>query len=240
MNEQEWLACEDPDTAFKLTDSQTSSRKWRLFAVACCYRVRSQFGDFGWDLVELAEELIEGHVSAYEVARQLEFTAITDVWLDGTHAGFDAARCEGWNQLSDSEGRPAAPPPTITDHYSGWDAERTAKSCASLVIDWSLAIDGGGTEEPAYIAERMAQLALLRDIFGNPFRPVSLDSAWLTSDVLALARGIYDERAFDRMPILADALQDAGCDNDAILTHCRGSEPHVRGCWVVDLLLGKA
>lgn len=78
------------------------------------------------------------------------------------------------------------------------------------------------------------------DIFGNPFRPISLDPAWLTSDVLALARGIYDERAFDRMPILADALQDAGCDNEDVLLHCRdANQVHVRGCWVVDLVLGK-
>ena len=68
---------------------------------------------------------------------------------------------------------------------------------------------------------------------------MALDPAWLTSDAVALARGIYDERAFDRMPILADALQDAGCVNDEVLTHCRGEVVHVRGCWVVDLLLGK-
>jgi hypothetical protein len=88
---------------------------------------------------------------------------------------------------------------------------------------------------------RREQAALLRDIFGNPFRPVTLNPAWLTSDVLALARGIYDDRAFDRMPILADALQDAGCDNDDVLTHCRDAAlAHVRGCWVVDLVLGKS
>jgi hypothetical protein len=82
---------------------------------------------------------------------------------------------------------------------------------------------------------------LLREIIGNPFRPVTLDPAWLTSTVVALARGIYDERAFDRMPILADALQDAGCDSDDLLTHCRDPhQDHVRGCWVVDLVLGKA
>jgi hypothetical protein len=79
----------------------------------------------------------------------------------------------------------------------------------------------------------------LRDIFGNPFRPVTVDPAWLTSDVLLLARGMYEDRAFDRMPILADALQDAGCDSDDVLNHCRGPGPHVRGCWVVDLVLGK-
>jgi hypothetical protein len=81
----------------------------------------------------------------------------------------------------------------------------------------------------------------LHDIFGNPFRPVTLDPSWLTSDVVALARGIYDERAFDRMPILADALQDAGCDSEDVLNHCRDEKgTHVRGCWVVDLLLGKS
>ncbi|MBN9122373.1 MAG: hypothetical protein J0I06_25070 [Planctomycetes bacterium] len=78
----------------------------------------------------------------------------------------------------------------------------------------------------------------MREVFGNPFRPVDV-SPWLTSDVVALARGIYDERAFDRMPILADALQDAGCDNVNVLDHCRGPGEHVRGCWVIDLLLGK-
>ena len=78
----------------------------------------------------------------------------------------------------------------------------------------------------------------IRDIFGNPFCPAALDRVWLTTDVIALARGIYAERAFDRMPILADALQDAGCDNAEVLDHCRGPGPHVRGCWVVDLLLG--
>jgi hypothetical protein len=66
------------------------------------------------------------------------------------------------------------------------------------------------------------------------------EPAWRSPDVVALAKGIYEERAFDRLPILADALQDAGCDCDDILDHCRGSVPHVRGCWVVDLILGKS
>ena len=82
--------------------------------------------------------------------------------------------------------------------------------------------------------------SLIRDVFGNPFRPVTVDPRWLTSDVLALARSLYDERAFDRMPILADALQDAGCTDEKVLAHCRGEGPHCRGCWVVDLLLGKS
>jgi hypothetical protein len=88
--------------------------------------------------------------------------------------------------------------------------------------------------------DHMPALAnMVREVLGNPFRPVTIDPRWLTASVLDLARAIYDERAFERMPILADALMDAGCDNEEILNHCRGDGPHVRGCWVVDLLLGK-
>jgi hypothetical protein len=81
---------------------------------------------------------------------------------------------------------------------------------------------------------------LFRCIFGNPYRPVSVDPTWLTLDVVTLAEGIYQERAFDRLPILADALQDAGCDNTDILSHCHSEGPHVRGCWPVDLIFGKS
>ena len=79
----------------------------------------------------------------------------------------------------------------------------------------------------------------LYDIFGNPGRPMSIDVTWLTSTVVYLAQSIYNDRAFDRMPILADALEDAGCTNASILEHCRSAGQHVRGCWVVDLVLGK-
>jgi hypothetical protein len=95
--------------------------------------------------------------------------------------------------------------------------------------------------EYAWEVEGWSLIPPLRDIVGNPFRSVTFNPAWRTSDVLALAGGIYDELAFDRMPILADALQDAGCDSEAILSHCRDvQQTHVRGCWVVDLVLGKS
>ncbi|MBP3956655.1 hypothetical protein J8F10_15380 [Gemmata sp. G18] len=82
--------------------------------------------------------------------------------------------------------------------------------------------------------------ALLRDIFGNPFRPVKVNKRWHTGTAVSLARGMYESRDFSAMPILADALQDAGCDNDDILTHCRDpKQVHVRGCWAVDLVLDK-
>src|SRR5262249_12032196 len=91
--------------------------------------------------------------------------------------------------------------------------------------------------------ERRYQAVMLRCIFGNPFRSVSINRAWLAwndGTVLKIAQAIYDEGASERLPILADALEDAGCDNADILAHCRGEGPHVRGCWVVDLLLGKS
>jgi hypothetical protein len=91
----------------------------------------------------------------------------------------------------------------------------------------------------AWADERQAQAALVREVFGNPFRPVSLDPAWRTPAVLQLAQALYDDRAFDQLPILADALEEAGCSSREVLDHCRSPGPHVRGCWVVDLVLGK-
>ena len=89
-------------------------------------------------------------------------------------------------------------------------------------------------------AEAVAICELLRDIFGNPFRPVAFDPAWQNSTAVGLAASMYESRDFSAMPILADALEDAGCDHPDILAHGRGSGPHVRGCWVVDLVLGKS
>jgi hypothetical protein len=89
-------------------------------------------------------------------------------------------------------------------------------------------------------ARQLGNPNLLHEFFGNPFRPVTVNPVWLTGNVVSIAQGIYDDRAFDRMPILADGLEDAGCDNADILNHCRQPGEHVRGCWVVDLVLGKA
>ncbi|WP_439625550.1 hypothetical protein [Gemmata sp.] len=81
---------------------------------------------------------------------------------------------------------------------------------------------------------------LLHDVLGPlPFRSVASSPEWRTSTAVALAQGMYESRDFGAMPILADALQDAGCDSDDVLNHCRGPGPHVRGCWVVDLVLDK-
>ena len=84
------------------------------------------------------------------------------------------------------------------------------------------------------------QAAIFRDVVGNPLQLVHFDARWRTADTLGLARGIYEDRAFARLPLLGDALMDAGCDDERLLVHCRAKGPHARGCWAVDLVLGLA
>jgi hypothetical protein len=86
----------------------------------------------------------------------------------------------------------------------------------------------------------VAYSQIIRDISGNPFRPVAFAPDWQTSTVIAIALQMYDTRDFAAMPILADALQDAGCEEAAVLDHCRGPGSHVRGCWVVDHVLARS
>ena len=98
-------------------------------------------------------------------------------------------------------------------------------------------------EAPIWIGDRTGattrQCEILRELFGNPFRRPAMDIRWFTSDVVGVARGIYADRAFELMPILADALMDAGCEDQRLIGHCRGNVTHVRGCWLLDLVQKK-
>src|SRR5262249_35659739 len=99
--------------------------------------------------------------------------------------------------------------------------------------------------DPAWSAVAIGSglvIELCDELFGNPFRPVHVNPSWLAWNggmVSSMAKAVYEEQRFDELPIMADALEDAGCDNADILAHCRGGSEHARGCWVVDLLLGK-
>ena len=126
---------------------------------------------------------------------------------------------------------PAPPPPRDALPRPAW---RTVEEL--LEAFWRGRVYPGWFSDVA----NETRVVLLRDIFGNPFRPVPFDSLWRTSDAAELARQMYENRDFTGMPVLADALQEAGCGNDDILNHCSGAGQHVRGCWVVDLVLGKA
>ncbi|WP_239465688.1 hypothetical protein [Gemmata sp. SH-PL17] len=115
---------------------------------------------------------------------------------------------------------------------------RVARDCGKRAAQAAAWTDVGDFAA-RWQAERSNQTALLRDIFGNPFRPVAFSLDWRTSTATTLASQMYESRDFSAMPILADALQDAGCDSADVLNHCRRPGAHVRGCWVVDLVLGK-
>jgi len=125
------------------------------------------------------------------------------------------------------------------DLRRSWGSGAEVPAVPERAHEWAEWAAIGDTEEygPRWAFDMMARF--VREVFGNPFRPVAFATDWRTDTALALARQMYEACDFSAMPILADALQDAGCDDSEILDHCRGDGPHVRGCWVVDLVLGK-
>jgi hypothetical protein len=117
------------------------------------------------------------------------------------------------------------------------ESQRARAALAALADSpWKGAL--GVTRETQHHLQR-EQCAWLRCLFPNPLREITVDPIWLTSTVLELARGIAAEKAFDRLPILADALQDADCDDDDLLCHCRQDDPHTHPCWVLGTIFGE-
>ncbi|OAI55046.1 hypothetical protein AYO44_13655 [Planctomycetaceae bacterium SCGC AG-212-F19] len=223
MTELEWMVCDDSQKMLSFLRSRASDRKLRLFGCACYRQIWFLVTDApSRNVIEYAERFADGNVTEKQLMlmRQVasNLAVLTQAWGAWIVAEADAWDCAiGARESTVSITR-----------YDAAEQEPTG-----LAVARAIALLQG--ENGASIA----QCKLLREMFGNPFRPVALSSAWQTTNVVALARAIYDERAFDRMPILADALEDAGCDNADILNHCRQPGEHVRGCWVVDLLLGK-
>ncbi len=228
MTEAEWLDCTDPDKMlwFPLLRNKISDRKLRLFACACCRRIGNLLtDDRSQAAIEVAELYADGLATLEDLcaARENAKHAVTSpVIIGGTPLGTTVHFSPGSVALSVA----------ATEHFS---PRGTAIFAAMFVEEVA-----GNTA--SYYRERQEQAGIFRDLIGNPFRHVTLDPAifqWKDRTIPKLAEGIYDERTFDRLPILADALEDAGCTDADILAHCRGPGPHVRGCWVVDLLLGK-
>jgi hypothetical protein len=213
MTEAEWLASTDPWPMLEFlgASGKASDRKLRLFACACCRRIWHLLADKrSRDAVEVAELFADGQASD------------NDRRAADVQAG---AACF------------SAPPDS-----SVADAAYAAKECCFPSAD-SAALHTASIAADDVNAE-LAQAALLRDIFGTlSFRSVGIDTAWLRwnhGTVPAVARRVYEERAFHDLPILADALEDAGCTAADLLAHCRSGGEHVRGCWAVDLILGKS
>jgi len=215
MTEVEWLACTHPMPMLEHLRGRASDRKLRLFAVACCRSIWHLLSDDRCrESVEMAERSVD-----HQTAESL----------------LEKALAMANDVLEEALLR--------TEPFHGYCSACAAASSAALpvvgfdeacrvVADALDAIDDR-------LAEGRRQAALLRDIFGNPFRLATFDLVWRTATAASLAEAIYTDRAFDRLPILADALEDAGCTDRAVLDHCRQPGEHVRGCWVVDLILSK-
>jgi hypothetical protein len=215
MTEDGWLACGDSGPMLEFIRATAGERKLRLFAAAGFRRLGTLLPDPRQRRgIEALERLAEG--------------ALTLDACRGVAAGVRHA-------IPPDECSPGSPPPAEHRHYVALMLFREFRS-SRIAAHAVHAADGLGDGA----VERREQARLLRDIFGNPFRPGAVHPAWLTPHVIGLARGIYEDRAFDRMPVLGDALEEAGCTDEEILAHCRSPTDHARGCWVVDLILGKA
>jgi len=219
VDEALWLGCTDPEQMLAFLEGKLSTRKQRFFACAC---VRS-----AWRLlrdsrshkaIEIGERYADGLVDENE-----------------RHAVCEAA----WGPYGTERGlflQAVRAAHTVAESSLSFSHKETVYAAR-----WAAATKGWSAPAP-----RPAQAAWLRDVIGNPYRPVVLDPAWRTHTVIALAQAAYDDRSLpsgtldpDRLAVLADALEDAGCDNADVLSHLRGPGPHVRGCWPLDLMLAK-
>jgi hypothetical protein len=231
MTEAEWLACSDPTPMLEFLNRKVSDRKLRLFAVACCRRAWHLLTDArGQRAVCIVERYSDGEASDEEL--RLANVAALDWCLETNHS-----------QPAVAVHRATARIASATIRSSFYICQAAARG------GYNAYLAGCVTHPPQYVevyekeavrgatrageVESTAQASLLRDIFENPIRPASFDPAWLTCNdgvIPKIAKVIYDARSFDRMPILADALEEAGCTNVDILNHCRQPGKHVRGC----------
>jgi hypothetical protein len=217
LTEQEWRECGDPLVLLRHLGAASGDRKTLLLIVACLARISDLLPEHGRPWMAGAEAAAEGLGSVQDLADE-----------DGEDAVFTAY------EVAPDERRGAVD--AVLDVFSvRWEQG-----------DWQ----EGETPEPfmvaAWQAERRLQSDLVRDIFGNPFRPVTPDPGWLTPTVNSLAQVAYEQRSLPagtldpaRLAVLADALEEAGCRDEQILGHLRGPGPHVPGCFLLDLVLGK-
>lgn len=236
MTETEWLAATDLQPMLDFVQGKLSNRKARLFSCGCCHRV--------WNLLDDARSR-----QAVEVAEQHADGEVDRNALGVARGGAEKAHHEKQTKLN------ALKKPTLWEEFRFNAAVEAAfavvSTCRSLdcrstarlaagAVGASKCAESDGPYDPHMNAELCFLCSLARCVFGNPFRPVSFDHGWRTPTVSVLARQMYDSRDFSLMPILADALADAGCEDAQLLGHLRGPGTHARGCWGLDLILGKS
>jgi hypothetical protein len=225
MTEAEWLACTEPQHFFYALEFEpVSNRKLRLFACACCRLLWHLLTDErSQKAVEVAERFADGvaPLRELEVAYQSAVEA-------------DKATRSRLGRLSAEALAAKAATYAASHEMNVWIADGARDSAGEAM---TFSRHARASEENRIFCR------YLIDLFGPlPFRLVALAPAWLAwndNAVVKVAQAIYDDRTFDRLPILADALEDAGCPDLDLLAHCRQPGEHVRGCWVVDLLLSK-
>jgi hypothetical protein len=215
MGPEDWAACTQVDLMLKRLEPKKHRRKWVLFNCACCRRVWDQMPEDCRAYVEAAERYALGTGLKKNLGplKGPVNVAVAKVPYLSDHRPWYAAV--------------AASTVTNTTRYCAWNAAR--------------AVDEAG--RVAHRRERQAQADLLREVIGNRYRPVAVEPAWLTWNsgaVPRMAQALLADGHFSDLPVLADALEEAGCTDEVILSHCRGGGEHVRGCWVVDLLTGRA
>ena len=242
MTEAEWNACSDPTPMLAFLRGKASDRKLRLFACACCRTVWPAVSEVFREAIRAAEEHADGRATDAELGAAVSaLHRVRRKRNDLDRAVYDAARSRGdaWGVTQDIArvvARAAAPNPSPTAasrEVNGQYVTVDIPPNADRLV-WNA----------VFASHQHRQASLLRDVIGAlPPRSTNRQTgllAWNDGTVPKMARVIYDGRAFDRLPILADALEDAGCADQEILDHCRSNGEHVRGCWVVDLLLGKS
>jgi len=211
MTEAEWLACDDPGSMLDFLGETVSSRKLRLFAVASCRRAANLL-DRDHNTLQVAEQYADG---------QMNLEDFNFAWWDACEQHDEATRLQA---IRGSPLGATLDAVWVDNEHCGDQFDLTRDICRVMSLP----------------NDRAVLVAIIRDLIGLfPFRAITSIPNWRTELAHSIAQGIYADRAFDRLPILADALEDAGCDNRDILDHCRQPGEHVRGCWVVDLVLGK-
>jgi hypothetical protein len=233
MTEAEWLACDDLQAMLRSLHGNWSARKQRLFGCACCRSLDDVLVDAEVrKALDAAERFADGLIALPTVMK----------WFRRACAARDTPERlprEG-EFLRNWMAYHAVAVAALANTHAEWTDAPDA--VAQAVAHGSGHQRGSQAWKAEYEKALRGRIPLLRDVVGNTWRRAALAPGWLAWSegiVTRLALGIYEDRAFDRTPILADALEDAGCTDDVILSHLRGPGPHVRGCWAIDLLLGK-
>jgi hypothetical protein len=216
VTEQEWLALEDPRLLDYELSKRIPDRKFWLYGAACCQTVWHLLGEPAQQAVGVVGMVADGHFG----------------YADGAFDSSECKRCEQMIHHLLAAGPDAASGGVVANSVVSWALNLGYVAVQKVILCSQNASHVSGTPLRFYAD-------LLHCLVGNPFRSVPVDPAWLTSNVIAIATDIYAERAFARLPILGDALVAAGCRSDELLGHVRSPGPHDRGCWAVDVVLGR-